>query len=252
MAFINPAAIAQQALKMTTKASKPIITAGRTTSKALQGIKMPKAFKPSWKAMNKTITQPPKSALPSRIGTHNIKLAAEQAIIKTAFKIPFVTKDYASQQKLNIQKTLSDIKSDERIAPVKRYQAHVLSSTITAEPTKEKFNIAQSFIKQISKAESDDKILGRSRYKAWMPKDSTPLKPQVKTAALHEQYKGAAEYKKNRNTPTSEAIDRLAAEWMYRKPPKGVRKELKVSTRSTGSKVMVDDFASPTYRTLRH
>ena len=37
--------------------------------------------------------------------------------------------------------------------------------------------------------------------------------------------KASQVYKKIKNVPTSQAIDALAQEWYYRKPPPGIRKE---------------------------
>ena len=41
-------------------------------------------------------------------------------------------------------------------------------------------------------------------------------------------YDSKAQYRTNRNTPTSHAIRQLGAEWIHRKPPKGVFKESKI------------------------
>lgn len=41
-------------------------------------------------------------------------------------------------------------------------------------------------------------------------------------------YDSGAEYKNNRNIPTSHAIRQLGAEWIHRKPPRGVFKESKI------------------------
>lgn len=60
-------------------------------------------------------------------------------------------------------------------------------------------------------------------------------------------YDAKAQYRNNRNTLTSQAIRQLGEEWMYRKPPKGVFKELKIPV-NQGSHLKVAGFYEDTVK----
>lgn len=60
-------------------------------------------------------------------------------------------------------------------------------------------------------------------------------------------YDSKAEYKNNRNIPTSHAIRQLGAEWIHREPPKGIFKEIKVPVNS-GSHLKTAGFYEDTIK----